>query len=210
MDQKERILLKAHELFNRYGIRSVTMDEIATQIGMSKKTIYQVFSNKDELVNAIIEDHITKNQSRCECDSVVAKNAIHQVFLSMDMVQEMYKEINPITFMDLQKFHPGTFQKLNDFKDMYLYKIIKSNLEWGIKEGLYRDDLNLDIMIKLRLNTMFLPFNQDIFPMSKYNLVDVENHILEHFIYGLATPKAEKLIVKYKAERIKTSLYEKI
>lgn len=203
MESRERILLKAHELFNKYGIRSVTMDEIATQIGMSKKTIYQSFANKDELVDAIIHDHILKNQSRCECDTIVAKNAIHQVFLSMDMVQEMHKEINPNTFNDLQKFHPSTFKKLNDFKDMYLYKIIRDNLEWGIKDGLYREDLNLDIIIKLRLNTMFLPFNQDIFPMGKYNLIDVEVHILEHFIYGLSTPKAQKLIVKYKSERVK-------
>lgn len=210
MEAKERILLKAHELFNKYGIRSVTMDEIATQIGMSKKTIYQSFANKDELVDAIIHDHITKNQLRCEGDTIEAKNAIHQVFLTMDMVQEMHQEINPSTFNDLQKFHPSTFKKLNDFKDMYLYKIIRDNLEWGIKDGLYREDLNLDIIIKLRLHTMFLPFNQDLFPMGKYNFVDVEIHILEHFLYGLATPKAQKLLLKYKSERVKTSLYEKI
>ncbi len=143
------------------------MDEIATQIGMSKKTIYQSFANKDELVDAIIHDHINKNQLRCEGDTIEAKNAIHQVFLTMDMVQEMHQEINPSTFNDLQKFHPSTFKKLNDFKDMYLYRIIKDNLEWGIKDGLYREDLNLDIIIKLRLNTMFLPFNQDLFPMGK-------------------------------------------
>ena len=205
MEAKERILLKAHELFNKYGIRSVTMDEIATQLGMSKKTIYQSFANKDELVDAVIHDHIMKNQTQCECDTVGAKNAIHQVFLTMDMVQEMHQEINPSTFNDLQRFHPSTFKKLNEFKDMYLYKIIRDNLEWGIKDGLYRQDLNLDIIIKLRLNTMFLPFNQDLFPMGKYNFVDVEIHILEHFLYGLATPKAQKLLLKYKSERVKSN-----
>ncbi len=208
MEQRERILQKSHELFNKYGIRSVTMDEIATQIGMSKKTIYQSFGNKDELVDAIISEHIEKNQCRCETDMGVAKNAIHQIFLSMDMVQEMLSQVNPTIFNDLQKFHPGSFYKLNHFKDLYLYKVVHANMEWGIKDGLYRSEINVDVVTRMRLSTMFLPFNQDVFPLHKYRLVEVENEILEHFLYGLATSKAHKMIEKYKSERQKTNYHE--
>lgn len=208
MEPKERILQKAHELFNKYGIRSVTMDEIATQIGMSKKTIYQSFANKDELVDAIIQDHIAKNKIRCEGDCGIADNAIHQIFLSMDMVQEMLGEVNPTIFNDLQKFHAATFAKLNHFKDLYLYQMVFDNIAWGIKDGLYRSDINIDMITRLRLSTMFLPFNQDIFPLNKYNHVLVQIETLEHFLYGLATSKAHKLIVKYKIERTKTNQHE--
>ena len=208
MEPRERILQKAHELFNKYGIRSVTMDEIATQIGMSKKTIYQSFANKDELVDAIIEDHISKNKTRCEGDCGIADNAIHQIFLSMDMVQEMMGDVNPTIFNDLQKFHNNSFNKVNHFKDLYLYKIVYENIEWGIKDGLYRTDINIDVITKLRLASMFLPFNQDIFPLNKYNHVKVEIETIEHFLYGLATTKAHKLIAKYKIERTKTNQHE--
>ena len=208
MEPKERILQKAHDLFNKYGIRSVTMDEIATQIGMSKKTIYQSFANKDELVDAIIQDHIAKNKLRCEGDCGIADNAIHQIFLSMDMVQEMLGEVNPTIFNDLQKFHTATFSKLNHFKDLYLYEMVFDNISWGIKDGLYRSEINIDMITRLRLSTMFLPFNQDIFPLNKYNHVQVQIETLEHFLYGLATSKAHKLIVKYKSERTKKNQHE--
>jgi len=80
MEPKERILQKTHELFNKFGIRRVTMDEIAAQVGMSKKTIYQVFVDKDELVDAVAADHISNNKCRCEADLKKADNAIHQIF----------------------------------------------------------------------------------------------------------------------------------
>lgn len=208
MEPKERILQKAHELFNKFGIRSVTMDEIAAQIGMSKKTIYQSFSNKDELVDAIIEDHISRNKTRCEADGTLAENAIHEIFLSMEMVQDMLGDVNPTIFNDLQKFHPVTFQKLLQFKDLYLYKVVFDNIAWGIKEGFYREDMNIEVITKLRLSTMFLPFDQEIFPVHRYSLVQVEIEALELFLYGLATSKAHKLIVKYKSERIKSRQHE--
>ncbi len=182
------------------------MDEIATQLGMSKKTIYQYFGNKDEIVDAVIETHINQNTQQCIHDCKKADNAIHQIFLSMEMVQQMLHNVNPTIFNDLQKFHPVTFSKLNHFKDLFLYKVITENIEWGIKEGLYRQEMNIDIITKLRLNTMFMPFNQDIFPYNHYNLVVVELEMLEHFLYGLATTKAHQLIAQYKNERIKNEI----
>lgn len=206
MEPRERILQKAHDLFNKYGIRSVTMDEIATQIGMSKKTIYQSFANKDELVDAVIQDHISRNQVRCFKDSAAAENAIHHIFLTMDMVQEMLGDVNPTIFNDLQKFHPETFAKLNSFKDLFLYNEVSTNIKRGVKEGFYREDMNIDVITRIRLQTMFLPFNQEIFPHNKFNFIDVEIQTLELFLYGLATAKGYTMIAKYKQERITKQL----
>ncbi|TDH26184.1 TetR/AcrR family transcriptional regulator [Segetibacter sp. 3557_3] len=205
MDTRQRILEKALELFNKFGIRRVTMDEIASQVGMSKKTIYQVFVDKDELVDAVIGVHITDNKCRCELDRQKADNAIHQVFLAMDMTQEMFSKMHAGILYDLQKFHPNTFNRFAEFRDRYLYTIVDDNLKWGIEEGLYREDMNLDVIIKMRLTTMFLPFNQDIFPSHKYNLADVEKETFEHFMFGVATIKGHKLIDTYKQERLKNT-----
>lgn len=205
METRERILLKANELFTRHGFRRVTMDEIALKTGMSKKTIYQSFSTKDEIVDAIVKDHIQRSELRCEADCCNAENAIHEVFLGIDMLQEHFSEMNPAVVDDLEKFFPVTFNKLYEHKNNFIHKKVKANLEKGISEGLYRDDLSIDILTKFRIGTMFLPFDQTIFPYSKYKLIDVEREILEHYLYGLATAQGQKLIKKYKQQRTKTS-----
>ena len=205
MELKERILAKAHELFHKYGMRSVTMDEIASQLGISKKTIYQSFADKDELVDATIQQHIDGSKCRCESDREKAENAIHEIFLTMDMVQELLSDMSPTIFFDLEKFHPKTFAKLARYRNEYLYQVIRNNLELGIKEELYRPEINVDVTTKIRLETMFLPFNQLLFPQGKYSLVEVEQETLEHFLFGIATAKSHKIIIKYKQQRFKVN-----
>jgi AcrR family transcriptional regulator len=204
MEARERILLKANELFNRYGFRRVTMDEIALKTGMSKKTIYQSFENKDEIVNAIVEQHINKSATLCESNLCVAENAIHEVFLNMEMVQKLTEDMHPSIFEDLEKYYPIVFEKLFRHKNDFISYKISQNMKRGIEEGLYREEINIDILTKLRIETMFLPFNQQLFPYSKYKLGDIEFELIEHFIYGIATPKGQKLFKKYKEKTNKT------
>ena len=203
MELRERILLKAQDLFHKYGIRSVTMDEIASQLGMSKKTIYQLFADKDELVDATLQQHIDSNKCRCEGDKLKAENAVHEIFLTIDMLEELLADMSPSIFYDLEKFHPKTFAKLTHHRNQYLYKVVKSNLEWGISEDLYRSEIDVEISTKIRVETMFLPFNQILFPQNKYSLVQVEKETMELFLYGVATTKAHKMINKYKEQRFK-------
>jgi AcrR family transcriptional regulator len=206
METQLRILQKGQELFLRYGIRSITMDEIATQLGISKKTIYQYFADKNELVDAVAAAHINQNKCKCNAYHETADNAVHEIFLTMEMVQEMMANMNPAIFYDLQKYHPKAFIKFNEHRNTFLYKVVKDNLEWGIEEGLYRPEINIDVTTKVRLETMFLPFNPDVFPYNKYRLVDVETETLEHYLYGIATLKGHKLIEKYKQQRLKQTI----
>ena len=203
MDPKERILVKSNELFNRYGIRSVSMDDIAAQLGMSKKTLYQYYSDKDELVNEVFDNVLTTNKSQCiEC-SKLGENAIHEVFVSFDMTEELLKTMNPSVLFDMQKYHPSAYRKFEEFRNNFLYKLIRANLERGIKEELYRSEIDTDVLTRYRLHSILLSFNPDVFPSSKSNLVYIEQQLLEVFLYGLATAKGEKLIQKYKNQRIK-------
>jgi AcrR family transcriptional regulator len=203
MDPKERILVKSHELFNRYGIRSVSMDDIAAQLGMSKKTLYQYYTDKDELVNAVFDVVLTTNKTQClEC-SKQGDNAIHEVFLSFDMVEEMLKTMNPSLLFDMQKYHPSAFRKFEEFRNGFLYKIIRANLERGIEEELYREDIDTDTLSRYRLHSVLLSFNPDVFPTNKTNLVYIEQQLLEVFLFGVSTSKGQKLIQKYKNQRTK-------
>ncbi len=202
-ETSERIKLKAHDLIMQYGIRSVSMDDIASALGMSKKTIYQYFSDKDNLIEAVIADKIKDNQACCKKDRMVAKDAVHEVFLAIEMMQEMFEKMNPSVMYDMEKFHPKAYAHFLQHKYNFLYKLLSENIERGFKEELYRTDINVDIVVKARLEGMMLAFNQQVYPKNKYNLVTVETQITEHFLYGLASLKGHKLILKYQQQRIK-------
>ena len=203
MEIQERIRQKADELFRRYGIRSVTMDEIATQLGMSKKTIYQYFADKDQLVDAVAMDEINYSQECCLKDAEVSANAIEEIFRVMDFVEVMFRSMNPSMLHDLEKYHPMGYKKFLEHKNKFLYEMIKRNIERGIKEELYRPEVDVEIMSRYRIEGMMLLFNADLFPTSKFNLVKLQQEILEHFLYGLATSKGTKLIHKYIQQRLK-------
>jgi AcrR family transcriptional regulator len=201
MEIQERIRQKADELFRRYGIRSVTMDEIATQLGMSKKTIYQYYTDKDQLVDAVAVDEIQFLQESCLKDAAISANAIEEIFRVMEFVEVMFRNMNPSMLHDLEKYHPLGYKKFLDHKNKFLYEMVKKNIERGIKEELYRPEIDVELMSRYRLETMMIAFNSDLFPTSKFNLVKIHHEILEHFLYGLATLKGYKLILKYKQQR---------
>jgi AcrR family transcriptional regulator len=203
MEAKERILLRAHELFNKYGIRSVSMDDIAAQLGMSKKTLYQYYTDKDELVNAVFTSIMEHNQAQCKHDRQQAENPIHEIFLAFDMVQEMFANMNPAVLFEMQKYHPSTFKKFQEYKNGFLYGMIRTNIEAGIKEELYRAEIDVDVLTRYRIHSIMLAFDPEAFPNNRTRLVHIEQQLLEHFLYGLATTKGVKLIQKYKSQRTK-------
>lgn len=197
---KKRIKLKSGELFHKFGIKTITMDEIAGQLGISKKTIYLYFKDKDELVDAVFTDIMCRNQEYCEETKKNAKNAIHEGFMIMKIMEKMFENLNPVTLFDLERNHPKTFNKFHLHKYNFLFTAIIENIEWGKKEGLYREDLESEVAAKVRLENMMLPFNQDIFPTGKFNLTDLQKQLIEFFLYSIVTPKGYKFIMKYKAQ----------
>jgi AcrR family transcriptional regulator len=208
MEAKERILLKAEELFMQFGIRSVSMDDIANNLGMSKKTLYQYFADKDELVEAVVDGHISEIQEDCLGCKKEATNAIHEIFNTMERIMEEFSNMNPMLLYDLEKFHHKAYQRFRDHKDKFLLKVIIENIEWGIRDELYRSDINVDVMSKYRIESMMIPFNVSVFSPGKYNLAKTSEMIIENFTYGLATIKGHKLIQKYNEQRQKTPSYE--
>lgn len=208
MEPKERIALKSEELFMQYGIRSVSMDDIANNLGMSKKTLYQYFADKDELVEAVVERHINMVEGDCINCQREATDAIHEIFLTMKHIMEEFKNMNPMLLYDLEKFHFKAYQRFKDYKDKFLLEVIQKNIEWGIKDGLYRPDLNIDVLSKYRIESIMIPFNVAVFPPGKYNLAMTSEIMIDNFTYGLASIKGHKLIQKYYEQHKKISSYE--
>ncbi len=208
MDNKQRILQKAEELFFRFGIRSVSMDDIANNLGMSKKTLYQYFADKDELVEGVVEGHISGMQQDCIRTRGEAQDAIHEIYFTMDMITEQLSNMNPMLLHDLEKFHYKAYRRFREHKDKFLLQVIRENIEWGIRDELYRADINLDVLSRYRIESMMIPFNVTVFPPGKYNLAVTSQLLLENFTYGLATVKGHKLIQKYNLQRSKTLLHD--
>ncbi len=192
----------------KYGIRSVSMDDIANHLGMSKKTLYQYYADKDELVDAVVEGHISMIQNDCLTCRQDAKDAIHEIFITMERIMEEFSNMNPMLLYDLEKFHFKAYQKFREHKDEFLAQVIRQNIEWGVKDDLYRPGINMDVMCKFRLESMMIPFNVSLFPPGKYNLAALSEIIIEHFVYGLATIKGHKMIQKYNEQRQKKLSYD--
>ncbi len=202
---EQRITEKTRELFFRYGLKGVTMDDIASSLGVSKKTIYQYYSDKDSLVDAVVQAEIDRGEMDCKYFFANSENAIHEIFMAMDGMQEMLSSMNPFVLHDMQKYHPRAFKKFDEHKNQFMHKVIMQNIERGKDEELYRTEINADIMAKLRLGSIFLAFNTDLFPPTKYSVLQVSMEIMNNFIYGICTPKGLKQLLKYTTQSKNTN-----
>ena len=198
MEIKNRIKEKADELYRRYGVKSVTMDEIASQLGVSKKTIYQSFSDKNQLVEEVVADMLNDNKNTCRFGIVEAGNAIHELFLVMEGVKEMLANLNPSFVFDIQRGHPRAYKKFVNYKNDFILKTLIANIQRGKEEGLYRPEMNTDIISRFRLETMMLPFNEEVFPRTHYAVLELQTELVEYFLYGMVTLKGYELIKQYK------------
>ncbi|MEJ5993277.1 TetR/AcrR family transcriptional regulator [Pedobacter sp. Du54] len=201
VEVKEYIVEEADKLFCQFGFKSVTMDDIAKHLGMSKKTIYQHFSDKDELVNILIQEKLSAQDCAMDFCASKAQDAVEELFFAITNIHELLSSMNPKLFYDLQKYHPKAWLTFKAFKEENLGKCIQLNLERGIKEGLYRNEIKTDILAQMRLEQVDLLFSQtNHYTMDKYNLVQVMVEITEHFLYGVCNLKGLEKINQYKKQ----------
>ena len=192
------ILAESEKLFMKFGIKSVTMDDIASQLGMSKKTIYTYYKDKNELVVKLIAKMLHEDECAMAKTTSDADNAIAEVFLCMDFLKDMLSKINPTVFYDLQKYHNDAHQLMINFHHTYVYNTIKNGLEKGINEQIFRSDINTEILSRLRVSQINWAFECDLVRNGKYSLYDVIIETTIHFLFGISTLSGHVLINNYK------------
>lgn len=197
-EHRNKILESAKELFFMHGIKRITVDDICQQIGVSKKTLYVFFKNKEELIERLLENNLNENKKEFENIFKKSNNSIQEIILLMEHLAEMFSEINPYVFYDLQKYHPVVWRQFKEFKETFLFQIIVKNLEKGIQEGLYRHKINIEILAKLRIEETQMAFNPLIFQKEKYKISEIQIELLDHYLHGITTLKGHKLINKYR------------
>jgi len=197
MEIKNRIITEARQLFVKYGIRSITMDMIAEHLGISKRTIYENFKDKNELlkscINAAIADQRKMNEEIIRSSS----NIIDAIFVFIKNSINTLKRINPAFFYDIQKYYPAIWRKTIHKNDERNFNRIVSLLNKGISEGLFREDINVEIIARLILEQFKLLSNQEIFPEDKYSMIDIFENIVINFIRGIVTDNGLELIDTY-------------
>lgn len=201
MDIKEKILQGASDLFHQYGIRSVSMDDLARRLSVSKKTIYQYYTDKDEIVALATQLHI--DETRIEYNSVFAnsKDPVDELTQMSNCMRKHFKDLNPSLLYDIQKFYPKAWERFNRFKMDYIRNQIESNLNRGIELGYYRSEINVQVLALLRMEEVQLGFDPTKFPRDQFDFRETQMQMLDHFINGIVTEEGRKLYNKYNQEQ---------
>jgi hypothetical protein len=198
LDIKEKILEGTEALFMKYGIRSVSMDDIARHLSVSKKTLYQYFADKDELVYRMSERYLNRISKQYDQIKVTSKNSVEELSMISVCMKSDFENLNPSMLFDLQKFHPKAWNLYLDHKSNVITESVISNIKHGIQDGYFRCDLNPEIIANARVLLIEHAFNDQIFPRDKFNFVEVQTQIFELFVHGMCTDKGRKLYQKYK------------
>lgn len=181
----QNILEKIEDLFLNYGIKSISMDEISRHLGISKKTLYQYVENKADLIQKVMSGHIEKEVKLLEDIRKKAPNAISQMIEIAWHIKQQLRKLNPSTVFDLQKYYPESWAILNHYHKENVFQIIKENMIWGMEEGLYRSDLNVEIIARLYISTADTIIDPSVFPNPEFNLADLHKEYMNHHLRGI-------------------------
>ncbi len=184
---------RASELFYHYGIKRVAMDDIAKRTGMSKKTVYQFFPDKEALVKSIVEETIEGTEKGMRHCLEISQNAVEEVFNQVRICFASWINIEPVFYYELEKFFPDTWSALLKYTETALFPNIARNLEWGIKEGLYREELNIPFTTQLRI--MQLQAIVRRVPVgAAANVSSVQDELTKFYLHAITTGKGKRKI----------------
>ena len=197
MEIKEKIVAGAGNMFTKYGVRSVTMDDVARELSISKKTIYQHFKDKDEIVTVATAAHMEMEKREFREIAETAVDAIDEIARLSTCVRKNVAELNPSLLFDLQKYHRKAWEVYMEFKNEFIMNSIKHKLHRGISEGYYRDEIDPEMLAILRVEQVQMAFDEKIFPRTKFDFREVQMQMFDHFVNGLVTKKGRILYDEY-------------
>lgn len=194
MDIRYRIIDGASELFRTYGIKSVTMDSLANQLGMSKRTIYEVFSDKDELLVAVLTRIAQKQRELVKKVLDESENSIIAIFRMLEINRDFFQDTSPAFQADLKKYHNNVLMENSNGPDLPDYRNNQQVIENGIKEGLFRKEINADLANRCLYNLGKTIVDHEIYPYELFSRRDVIENIFINYLRGISTQKGLDLI----------------
>ncbi|MES2701745.1 MAG: helix-turn-helix domain-containing protein [Bacteroidota bacterium] len=203
MEPLAKILTASIELFSQYGFKTITMDDIARRAGISKKTLYQHFANKHEVVNESVTWYKNNTTQTCCVMLEGAENAVDAMVQILAFFDNLYRRMNPMAMFEMQRFFPEAYKMFREQLMERDVTMMRENILQGIQEGHYREELNADLIARYRIETSLLILQPSLVVSDRNSLMSVALEIGEHFMYGIMTAKGEKLYKKYKEKYLK-------
>ena len=193
-ERKQEILQQVFSLYVRYGIKSITMDDVARELGISKKTLYQIFRDKHDLVSQVAETERKNRLASLESLGKSGMNAIRQMIMVLRRVNRMMEEYSPSYLYDLKKYYPELYGEFKKEVREKMYTSVMSNIRQGKREGLYREELDEEVIAKLNLARSEAIHDSGIFTESEFHSSAFFREVLEYHIRGLATRKGLEVL----------------
>lgn len=193
--KKEQELIGAVlQLFMQLGIKSLTMDEIARQLGISKKTLYKYVTDKKDLVSKAMQCAIDEEQCVL-CDlNAQEGNAMDKILAINKMVSEKLQSIQPAVIFDLKKYYPEAWEIMENHKREFIFNQVIENLTEGIEEGLYRENLNPEITARIYITLINSIFDSHLFERNIYSFQKIHTEVVRYHLRGIASEKGIKYI----------------
>lgn len=184
-EQQRAWLERVESLFMRYGIKSQTMDDISTELGISKKTLYQMVSNKDELVKKVLQFNIEREAASCLEMASRAENAIAEILAVVESNAQQLVNMKANVLYDLQKYHREAWLLFRNFHFEFVLRLVMENIRRGRAEGLYRRDFDIDIIARIHLATVFNLFDEELFPSTSIPRDVLFREYMMHYLHGI-------------------------
>jgi AcrR family transcriptional regulator len=200
MEYRQKIIEEAATMFRMYGIRAVTMDLLASKMGISKRTIYEVFRDKDEILNGVLKWMSEKQQERIEKYMNESENVIEAIFKMLDTMSDHFRKMSPAFQLDMKRMHKTILDNPEELKNIPYYSNNSEILQRGIKEGVFRDDIDVEITNKCMLEVARISNDSELFPPEDFMNKDVVRNFYVNYLRGISTPKGLELINKYEKQ----------
>ncbi len=196
---RERILELAGEQFTRFGVRTVTMEDIARLVGISKKTIYQEFKDKKELVCQSFKCILDKDKQRLKFTLDDGDRVIEHLVESSKTMRDRLEHINPIAILEVQKYFPEAWAEFESFKKDFVVKDFYNVIERGKELGYFRPEIDSMILAQLRVNQVSSIFESGLEGRTGHEIMTMQLELMDHFLHGIFTEKG-RIAYKQKKE----------
>jgi AcrR family transcriptional regulator len=193
------LIQKARDLYLRYGIRSITMSDIARELGVSKKTLYQEVSSKEELVKKVFEFDLEESRNHMIQIQSQSKDAIEQMVQTTIFLMQRMRKLSPVTHYDLQKYYGPLWSDLESKHLEFIYEFLKKNITWGKSMGLYRENIDAEIIARFFIHKASMAVDEVYFPLETYQRDDLLMQLLSYHINGITTPQSVLLWKSYQS-----------
>lgn len=193
---KDELLENISDIFLKYGLRSTSMDDICTHLKISKKTLYQFFNNKDDVVEQVMIYRRANRRAQKNLEKLKKQNPIELILSIRDHTVACCNKEVPNNWFDLKKYHPEVWQRMKEKDEMFIKQLFDEMIDKGIREGIFREDINKDVQVYLFVKQMGLMNESIMNGEIKYPPEVVVSTIMENIIRSFVTAKGMQELEK--------------